>query len=160
MTNQLTLVSGRTIEAGQEITVLDPAVDQRRRFRLMRVEPNGDVTAWGPVDPGGLTPNGQTRSFKPEQVEDVKHRKPRSRSLREVTESAETPTETAETYSVPADGGRPAYLVHTDGRVVIVNTDTYRAPDGTWYRGDTPFTPSRNSAAGRVDRHVKTAVMS
>ena len=83
MNTTLTLRTGRTVEAGEEITVLDPHSNQRRRYRLRRVEKNGDVTCWGPLDPSGLTPNGSMRSFKPTLVEDIKHRKARSRSIRE-----------------------------------------------------------------------------
>jgi hypothetical protein len=155
MTNQLTLTSGRTVDRGQEITVLDPAVGQRRRFRLMRVETNGDVTCWGPVDSGGLTPNGQTRSFKPCQVEDVKHRKPRSRTLREQDDTT-TPTPVLDTDGeVAATATTPAYTVHQDGTVTIAGADPWRDPAGNWHRAqgdDATYVPSRNSAAGKVQR--------
>jgi hypothetical protein len=82
-TGGLVLPSGRTVEIGEEITVLDPRSDERRRYRLVRVEKNGDVTCWGSIDKSGLTPNGSMRTFKSDRVVDVKHNKPRSRSIRE-----------------------------------------------------------------------------
>lgn len=78
-----TLPSGRSVEVGEEITIIDPRSDERRRYRLRRIEPNGDVTCWGPVNTAGLTPNGGMRSFRADRVADVKHRKARSRTIRE-----------------------------------------------------------------------------
>jgi len=79
----LTLPSGRVVEVGQEITVLDPRTDERRRYRLRRVETSGSVTCWGPINTAGLTPTGSMRTFYADRVVDIKHNKPRSRSIRE-----------------------------------------------------------------------------
>jgi hypothetical protein len=79
----LTLPSGRVVEVGQEITVLDPRTDERRRYRLRRVEADGSVTCWGPINTAGLTPTGSMRTFYADRVVDIKHHKARSRSIRE-----------------------------------------------------------------------------
>lgn len=85
--SSLTLPDGRVIEPGQEITILDPISEQKRRYRLRRVEANGDITCWGHIEASGLTPNGSMRTFKRECLVNVKHRKSRSRSINEQEEN-------------------------------------------------------------------------
>lgn len=80
--NSWTMPTGRVVEPGDEITITDHYSGVARRFRFCRVEANGDITVWGPIDAGGNTPNGAWRSFKREAVL-RKHNKPKSRKVLE-----------------------------------------------------------------------------
>ena len=60
-----------------EVTVFDHAVGHKARFRLKKVESNGDLTCWGPIDTKGNTPEGKMRTFKQEALA-RKHRKAKS----------------------------------------------------------------------------------
>jgi hypothetical protein len=52
------------------------------------------------------------------------------------------------------------FHVHSDGRIQVPGTDIERDPTGRWFRTDKngareEFIPSRNSAAGKIERAVK-----
>lgn len=68
------LPDGRQLEDGDEFTVVGFG-----RFRLMKVRPNGELTAWGPIPRNGVVRYGSTRTFSPEAVGTI-HRTPRDRA--------------------------------------------------------------------------------
>lgn len=74
------LPDGRRLEDGDEFTVAGVG-----RFRLMRVRPNGEITAWGPIPRNGVIRYGSTRTFRPDMVGTI-HRVPRERSTRATLE--------------------------------------------------------------------------
>jgi hypothetical protein len=80
--------------------------------------------------------------------------------------SAPRPTTPAEGFSVErrvVSGEDIEFHVHSDGRVQVPGTDIERDPTGRWFRNDKngvreEFIPSRNSAAGKIERGVKGGV--
>jgi hypothetical protein len=80
--------------------------------------------------------------------------------------SAPRPTTPTEGFSVErrvVSGEDIEFHVHSDGRVQVPGTDIERDPTGRWFRNDKngvreEFIPSRNSAAGKIERGVKGGV--
>ena len=80
--------------------------------------------------------------------------------------SAPRPTTPAEGFNIErrvVSGEDVEFHVHTDGRVQVPGTDIERDPTGRWFRTDKngareEFIPSRNSAAGKIERGVKGGV--
>ena len=80
--------------------------------------------------------------------------------------SAPRSTTPAEGFSVErrvVSGEDVEFHVHSDGRIQVPGTDIERDPTGRWFRNDKngvreEFIPSRNSAAGKIERGVKGGV--